>query len=173
MSDNVYFWRVDEPPYGCLSQWYFSDFEYCGQKYISCEQWMMANKAILFRDSETLKKILDCDDNRKIKNLGREIKNFNESVWTYYRMPIVIHGNMLKFSQNAEIKNILMKTGKASLIEASPYDKIWGIGITAKDAEHRLSIGKGIPGLNLLGKCLEEVRTLLKLEDRESFCEKV
>ena len=126
--------------------------------YYCAEQYMMAGKARLFKDNETLKLILMNKDPAKIKSLGRKVKNFNEQQWKDNREKIVEQGNFYKFSQNNDLKEILLKTGKKELVEASKYDAIWGIGMFYNDPNIK---DKSKWGLNLLGNCLMKVRSKL------------
>ncbi len=159
------FWGHTPSPDGgihktCLSQWWKSDFEVEADKYCCMEQYMMAEKARLFDDNDVLHEIMTCKDPKKIKALGRKVKHFDEAVWTEKRGNIILNGNLAKFSQNEDLKAFLINTKKKVLVEASPYDKIWGIGMLANDvkAENPLYW----KGLNLLGFALMEVRDELK-----------
>ncbi|AZL89123.1 hypothetical protein QKC54_gp0719 [Megavirus baoshan] len=143
------------------SQWYPCIFieKICDGveiKYYNAEQYMMANKALLFGDGDILSKILDEKNPSKIKSLGRKIQNFNNDYWDKYKYDIVVSGNRLKFEQNPKLMEQLQNTGNKILVEASPYDKIWGIGLTANQAI-KISESKW-PGENLLGKALMQVR---------------
>jgi len=151
---------------GPFSQWYNSPFKakplslpMLTFDFANCEQYMMFEKAMLFDDEDTAKEIMKTNDPKKIKALGRQVKNFNENIWTKNREKIVYTGNLHKFSQNPELLIYLLKTGKAILVEASPYDKIWGVGIAENDPE--IYNIKSWRGLNLLGKILMQVRTAL------------
>lgn len=144
----------------CFSQWWFADFESNGTKYCCMEQFMMAGKAELFGDEEILEEILKCKDPKKIKALGRKVKGFDEAKWNKYKYAIVFQGNLLKFSQNPELKEFLLKTGDKVIAEASPYDGIWGIRMAATH-EHAKNPTKW-RGQNLLGFALMEVRDSLK-----------
>jgi ribA/ribD-fused uncharacterized protein len=62
------------------------------------EQYMMAEKARLFNDSETLVEIMKSNHPKQIKDLGRQVKNFNEELWIQRRYSIVLKGNYAKFS---------------------------------------------------------------------------
>ena len=140
----------------CLSQWWKSDFQINSLTYCCMEQYMMAEKAQLFNDNDIFQEIMNCKEPKKIKNLGRAVKNFNESIWVQKRSDIILAGNFAKFSQNDDLKSFLLNTKNKVLVEASPYDKIWGIGMSA-DNEHSENpfFWKG---LNLLGFALMEVR---------------
>lgn len=144
-----------------FSQWYLSDFtNSAGITFCCGEQYMMYKKAILFGDDDAVKKILKEKDPAKIKALGRSVKNFSEDKWNKYKYKLVLRGNKLKFSQNKLLADRLKETGSKVIVEASPYDKIWGIGISANVAVN-MPVDKW-PGLNLLGKALMEVRSYLQ-----------
>ena len=121
---------------------------------------MMAKKAELFNDLEMLEAIIAVKSPAEAKALGRNVKNFDATVWDEKRYEIVVEGNFHKFSQNEELKDFLLNTGSRTLVEASPVDKIWGIGLSADDvkAENPLRWN----GLNLLGFALMEVRDQLE-----------
>ena len=135
-----------------------------GVEYSTAEQYMMSQKALLFGDIEINKEIMSAKHPKQFKELGRKIRNFNEKIWNDNKTDIVIRGNYAKFSQNLELKDFLLKTGKRIIVEASPYDKIWGIGMQANSSgiENPLEWN----GENLLGFCLMEVRDLLMEENK-------
>ena len=140
-----------------FSQWYKCNFTNSnGTEFSSAEQYMMYKKALLFGDKEIAQKIINSDDPAEVKALGRKVKNYSESKWNEYKYKIVVRGNKLKFSQNKKLLKRLLETGNKLLVEASPYDKIWGIGLTAIDA-CKIPQNKW-PGQNLLGLALGEVR---------------
>lgn len=127
-----------------------------GTTYTSSEQYMMAHKAILFKDDASYKRILKAKTPMEAKKLGRKVINFNEEKWKKVRTRIVILGLTYKFSSDPKLKKVLLDTGNAILVEASPRDKIWGIGMGEKKGRE---VGiKGWKGTNLLGKCLMKVR---------------
>mgnify|MGYP001240509007 CR=1 FL=1 len=164
-SSYIYFWGHQPTKDGsigknCLSQWWPSQFEKEGIKYSSAEQWMMAEKARAFLDTETLEKILKSETPKEAKDLGRKVSNFNEDVWKLKSYSIVLEGNLLKFSQNPNLKEYLLGTGQSILVEASPYDTIWGIGM--KQDDRGVENPKNWKGQNLLGFVLMEVRDILK-----------
>jgi ribA/ribD-fused uncharacterized protein len=139
----------------CLSQWWKADFTINIDTYCCMEQYMMAEKARLFEDDETLEKIMKSKHPKQIKDLGRQVKNFYENLWSKSRYLIILNGNYAKFIQNEELRKFLIGTKDRVLVEASPYYKIWGIGMSADDnVENPLSW----KGLNLLGFALMEVR---------------
>lgn len=148
------FWK------GPFSQWDKHGFTIDGVFYKTAEYWMMAEKARLFNDEETLQKIIAAKSPREAKDLGRKIKGFNEEIWAEHRYDIVRIGNIYKFSQNEDLKQILLNTGNKILIEASPVDSIWGIGLAEKDP--RAKDPTQWLGLNLLGFALTDVRDALQ-----------
>ena len=116
----------------------------------------MAKKAILFNDNETFYKIIECKTPAEAKKLGREVKNYNDSIWLENRFEIVKNGNIHKFSQNKDLLQFLLNSDEQIIVEASPVDSIWGIGM-ASDHKDINNPEKWI-GLNLLGFALMEVR---------------
>lgn len=140
----------------CLSQWYGADFIQDTQIYANAEQYMMAKKAKCFGDDEILKKILSTRDPKQIKAFGRQVSGFKESVWDRAKFGVVLMANYLKFSQDPKLREFLLSTKDKILTEASPYDKIWGIGMDAND-ENSVNPTKW-QGQNLLGFALMRVR---------------
>lgn len=121
---------------------------------------MMASKARLFGDPEMEQKILQSASPREQKAFGRKVKGFEQHVWKANRMEIVIRGNMAKFEQNKEMKETLLSTGKKTLVEASPHDRIWGIGFGPKNPNALLP--DKWRGQNLLGQALMVVRDRIR-----------
>ncbi len=121
---------------------------------------MMAAKALLFGDTETADRIRAVPHPRMAKDLGRQVRGFDEQRWAERRFDLVVAGNLVKFGQHAELRDFLVGTGSRVLVEASSIDKIWGIGLAA-DHEHSTS-PEHWPGLNLLGFALMEVRQELR-----------
>lgn len=161
----VFFWghrpaRGGGPGPGCLSQWWPARFEVGGISYPTAEHFMMAEKARLFGDREALAKILACGDPGAAKALGRSVRGFDEAVWDRERVAIVVRGNEAKFSQSEPLGGFLAATGERVLVEASPADPIWGIGLASAD-EAASDPGRW-RGLNLLGFALMEVRARLR-----------
>ena len=144
----------------CLSQWWMASFVVAGVTYRSTEHWMMAEKARLFDDESTLERILASKSPAEAKKLGREIQHFEPEAWEANKMDIVTTGNLHKFSQHPDLKNFLLSTGDRVLVEASPVDAIWGIGLAADspDAENPARW----QGPNLLGFALMDVRDQLR-----------
>ncbi|EWY91299.1 hypothetical protein FOYG_08451 [Fusarium oxysporum NRRL 32931] len=181
----VYFWRETDPATGYLSQWYycpFKDDQDEKKTYKTAEHYMMYQKAILFNDEATALEILKTGHPRKVKSLGRQVKNFDETVWLKYRRDVVRKGNILKFTRaiteegfkrgtpganqvnslhrpiEGSLAAMLISTGDRELVEASPFDRVWGVGFKAADAD----AARDLWGENLLGKELMEVRRILK-----------
>jgi ribA/ribD-fused uncharacterized protein len=144
----------------CLSQWFPAPFEVDGVRYATAEHYMMAGKARLFGDAEIAGRIVANEDPSTVKALGRRIKGFDEATWTQHRCTIVEAGNLAKFSQNAALRKFLLDTSEDVLVEASPVDAIWGIGLAADDA--RALDPAQWQGLNLLGFALMQVRRRLR-----------
>ncbi|MDE7226582.1 MAG: NADAR family protein, partial [Ruminococcus sp.] len=143
----------------CFSQWYDCKFTVDGVEYHTAEQYMMSQKALLFGDFEINKEIMSAKHPNQFKSLGRRISGFNEEIWNNNKTAIVIKGNYAKFSQNPELKKFLINTGNRILVEASPYDKIWGIGMSANNPD--IENPYCWKGTNLLGFCLMEVRDMI------------
>ena len=144
----------------CLSQWWMADFNVEARTYCCMEQYMMAEKARLFGDEETLEKIMEATVQGKIKALGREVKNFDQAEWDRCKYTIVLTGNFQKFLQNPDLKDFLLRTGDKVLVEASPRDRIWGIGMGK--ANENAANPAAWRGKNLLGFALMEVRDELR-----------
>jgi ribA/ribD-fused uncharacterized protein len=108
---------------------------------------------------EILDKILETNNQRKIKGLGRKVVGFDQETWDLWKYKVVVNGNYLKFTQNNDLKNHLLNTKNKEIVEASPWDKIWGIGY---DPEKAHQVPKSKWGQNLLGKAIMEVRDILK-----------
>ena len=120
----------------------------------------MACKAELFGDAEMKAAIMATDSPRKQKSLGQKVSNFSDTVWKKKRFRIVFEGNMAKFSQNPILREELLRTAHKMLVEASPYDRIWGIGLSPQDAD-ALKPSKW-RGENLLGQILMQVRATIR-----------
>lgn len=148
----VFFWN------GIYSQWYEAPMTIDGVLYNCCEQYMMHQKALFFGDTETAEKIMLTSHPRDQKKLGREVKNFNKERWDKVNLQIVYKGNYSKFTQNDGLKSALLATGNKILVEASPYDQIWGIGMG--EEENGIDNPINWKGQNLLGWAI----TLVKQE---------
>lgn len=156
----VFFWghktSKKEVTSTCFSQWYEAPFVVDGERYATAEHFMMAEKAALFGDHETRARVLRAPNPGAAKALGRQVQGFDEAVWTENRFAIVVRANQAKFSQNPELDQFLRTTRSRVLVEASPVDKIWGIGL-AHDDERAKDPNTWL-GLNLLGFALMQVR---------------
>lgn len=154
-NDIVPFWKPYEQD-GEFSQWYKSSMIIDNITYTTCEQYMMSQKALLFEDKDIYEKIMQSNSPKEYKALGRKIKNFNEDIWNKYKRNIVFKANLAKFTQNEKLKNKLLSTKNKILIEASPYDNIWGVKLTKEDS--RIFNKDTWQGQNLLGYILMDVR---------------
>ena len=155
----VFFWKEPALDPGCLSQWWPAPFVVDGVTYRTAEHWMMAGKARLFEDADTLEKVLRAPAAAAAKSLGRAVRGFSEGRWAAARYDIVVAGNEAKFAQNDELRRFLASTRSRVLVEASPLDRVWGIGL-AEDDEAATSPSRW-RGRNLLGFALMEVRERL------------
>ncbi|MCX5400087.1 NADAR family protein [Streptomyces sp. NBC_00102] len=144
----------------CLSQWWPSPFTVDEVTYSSAEHWMMAGKARLFGDAEAELAAREARTPAAAKKAGRLVRGFDEDVWARERFGLVVAGSVHKFGQDPELRAYLLATGNRVLVEASPLDRIWGIGL-AKDDE-RAEEPRRWRGLNLLGFALMEARERLR-----------
>ena len=144
---------------GCLSQWWPVTFSEDGHVFASAEHYMMAHKAWLFGDQEAAAAVLAAEHPGAAKAAGRGVRGFDEDVWIARRFDIVVRGNLAKFGQHPELGAFLLATRNRVLVEASPRDRIWGIGLTATD-ERAASPATWL-GLNLLGFALMAARDRL------------
>lgn len=186
-KEYTFFFHLTSP----FSNFHPSKFEYKEFTFVSNEQFMMFSKAKTFKDEVTAQKIIDMNNQplikdfiegkitreqiikdkvladqwnklmMKVKSFGREVANYDDQVWTNRRAKVVLFGAREKFTQNADLKQILLDTGDTYMVEASPYDKIWGIGLSAGDAKKTPE--NKWPGLNLLGKVLDTLKAEIKL----------
>ena len=160
--EYLFFWK---PNHGvidksCLGQWQPSTFHVGLSTYCCAEQYMMDDKAGLSGDNETRKLIMDATNPREIQQLGRQIKHFKQDLWDKVKYSTVLNANYYKFTQNDEMRNFLLSTGDKVLVEASPIDTVWGIGLSENDTQcHNPNTWKG---QNLLGFALMEVRDDLR-----------
>ncbi|WP_309399658.1 NADAR family protein [Cerasicoccus maritimus] len=150
---------LDQIDKSCLSNWYPSPFTRDGWHYPTAEHYMMAQKAALFGDEATQRRILEAYTPDEAKKLGRLVRNFDEAVWRERRFDIVTKGCLAKFQQNPAMRNFLLSTGDQVLVETSPRDLVWGIGFLASEPQWQQP--RNWRGLNLLGFVLMEVRQRL------------
>lgn len=173
--DMCLFWKHHPAEDGkitesCLSQWWMQEFKYSVTTYCCMEQFMMEQKARLFEDEEIGKQIMDSHNPHEIRELGRKVKGFDQALWDEAKYSIVLNGNWRKFSQTRDLRDFLLSTGDSVLAEASPYDAIWGIRLSAE------APGADDPfkwqGSNLLGFALMEVRDeLRRVTQNEELCD--
>ena len=144
----------------CFSQWYESPFMVDNITYKTAEHWMMAHKARLFNNEDIFQKIINCTKPGEAKELGRQVTGYDEEIWNEKKFDIVKAGNIYKFHQNPLLADFLLKTGDRVLVEASPVDMIWGIGLAQDDKDvENVDAWKG---QNLLGFALMEARDFLR-----------
>ncbi|TDQ04577.1 NADAR family protein [Labedaea rhizosphaerae] len=143
----------------CLSQWWPAAFVVGGERFATAEHFMMVGKARLFGDEEAAMKILETDEPAAAKKLGRTVRGFDDETWQAAAFDIVVRGNLAKFDQHDDLGKFLVGTGDAVLVEASPVDPVWGIGLAADDP--RATTPSTWRGTNLLGFALMEVRDRL------------
>ena len=118
----------------CFSQWYPAAFEVGEHRYATAEHYMMAQKAMLFGDEAVFERVLQAAHPKEVKALGRQVHHYQQDAWEAQRFAIVKAANLAKFSQHADLQAFLLATGKQVLVEASPADTIWGIGLAADHA---------------------------------------
>ena len=173
----IFFWK------GILSQWYPTAFR--AQIYSSsirgwadsfymfynCEQYMMLNKALFMGDGETAAAIMNTTKPKEIKDLGRAVKNYDEELWSTVRYDVVIEGNFWRRQHDSGFRQILDMTKPAILVEASPYDDIWGIGLRQED--DRVLDEQKWEGKNLLGMALTTVRDNYMCAEHKEYRNKI
>lgn len=161
---HVYFFTFKD----VFSNWHKSDFEVNGVKFNCMEQYMMYSKAKFFGDEKVAAEIMLLTDPKDHKAKGRDVTPYNDDAWNAARDKIVIAGLLRKFSQNEHLLKALLDTGTRRLVEASPYDKLWGCGL--KESDPRILDENNWPGLNKLGNCLEVAREVLekRLENKNT-----
>ena len=144
----------------CFSQWFESPFSVDNITYKTAEHWMMAHKALLFGDKNVYEKIIHCDKPKKAKELGQQVLGYDDQTWNKNKFEIVKLGNIHKFNQYPEFAKYLLNTEDTILVEASPLDTIWGIGLSQDSKE--IDNIYAWRGQNLLGFALMETRDFLK-----------
>jgi ribA/ribD-fused uncharacterized protein len=162
--EYLLFWGHRPHPSGalgpsCLSQWWPAEFTLDGVRYPTVEHWMMAEKARLFGDERSAAAVVAAPTPKMAKAVGRGVAGFDNERWEPARFDIVVRGNVAKFGQDPALRDYLLGTGEAVLVEASPVDDVWGIGLAADDPHARTPAMWR--GRNLLGFALMEARQIL------------
>lgn len=152
MTKYKFFWN------GPFSNWHPANFTYKGIDFANSEQAFMWEKAMFFGDKETADEMLKTTNPGEVKRLGRIVSGYDDNAWANVRYKFMLDVCVQKFSQNEDLKSELLKND--NYVEASPYDKIWGIGMM--EGDNGIEDPKNWKGLNLLGKVLDEVKTLLR-----------
>lgn len=152
MERFTFFYRTESP----FSQWHPADFEIGGVHYNCAEQYMMYRKAVLFGDEETVGKILTALTPREQKELGRRVRGFDKNQWEAQCRQFVYEANHAKFTQNPQLLEILLATKGTTLVEASPTDRIWGVGL--EESDPRIRNRATWRGTNWLGEMLTKLR---------------
>jgi len=153
---HIFFWN------GEFSNWYSSmcRFRYKGITFYNSEQCFMWEKAIYFHDMEMAERIVRTPEPSEAKALGRLVKNFDADAWSEVSYDIMVSIVFEKFNQNHMLKRVLLESENKVLVEASPYDVIWGIGLHYTN--EKCLDEANWKGLNLLGKALMEVRDKIR-----------
>jgi hypothetical protein len=150
---------------GCLSQWWQAPFTVDGVAYATAEHWMMAGKARLFGDRDAERRALAAGHPHAAKAAGRSVRGFDQAVWERERFALVTEGSVHKFAAHLDLRAYLLGTGTRVLVEASPLDRVWGIGLAADD--ERAQRPDAWRGLNLLGFALMAARARLATDRQE------
>jgi len=161
----LFFWGHKPEPdgslgRGCLSQWWPAPFTVDGIVFATAEHYMMWRKAMLFGDEKIAAQIVEVPHPSQAKALGRQARGFDEATWAAHRSEIVVAGSVAKFGQDPRLREFLLATGDRVLVEASPRDRVWGIGLGA--ANERAEDPRQWRGLNLLGFALMRARAALR-----------
>ena len=157
----TFFYRTESP----FSQWHPAVFTIDGHSFQNAEQYMMYGKAMLFHDEQTAQRILQAKHPREQKQLGREVQHFDKKQWQQHAKDIVYQGNQAKFTQNPDLLEMLLATAGTTLVEASPTDTIWGVGL---DEDNPLIRNRNTwKGTNWLGEVLTSLRDHLLQQQQE------
>lgn len=149
----VFFWGSE------FSNFYPAEFVIDGQKFNCSEQYFMWSKAKFFGDEEIAKQILDATEPIIQKKLGRKVAKFDADKWMEVCKDVMYQAVKAKFTQNEDLKNIILKYKGKTFVEASPYDGIWGVKLAEDDP--RIDDEKNWNGLNLLGQVLTELSEVI------------
>lgn len=152
----IFFWE------GPFSNWYPATFVYKQLHFANSEQAFMWEKAVFFNDMETASQILNTPHPKQAKALGRQVKNFNVARWTQVKYQFMVQICYEKFIQNPTLLALLLAEPDKGFVEASPYDCEWGIGMYSNDPN--INDATKWRGLNLLGKALNEVRNIIRVQ---------
>lgn len=168
----IFFWGHTSKPNETIgkfifSQWYESPFTVNDITYRTAEHWMMAQKALLFHDEHIHSAIIAAEKPGEAKALGRQVANYDDGLWNERKFEIVRQGNIYKFRQNSTLKQYLLGTADRVIVEASPVDPVWGIGM-AEDHKDICNVEKW-RGENLLGFALMEARDYLRKDNFSEF----
>lgn len=168
----LFFWGHTPPADGhinesCFSQWWMCRFTVDNAVYSCAEQYMMAEKARMFKDEDMLALIMEAVQPKDMKAYGRGVKDFDKVKWDGACYEIVKRASMEKFSQNPELWEFLKVTKKRILVEASPRDRIWGIGMGKNNPDAECP--DKWRGKNLLGFALTEARDLLLQQEEQEI----
>ena len=153
MDEQFTFFYSNKSPF---SQWHLVDFVIDGLQYNCAEQYMMHQKAVLFGDEEMAAKIMGTKNPGKQKAFGRKVSDYDNDKWHQVSRDVVYKANWAKFTQNENLQKRLLKTAGTTLVEASPYDLIWGVGL--RESDDRIHEKKNWLGTNWLGEVLTKLR---------------
>ena len=156
----AFFWKETEGPFRCCANWYHSPFALAGQLvFPTAEHALMYSKAALFGDTLSASAVLAAPTPKDAKALGRLVQSFDQALWDRCSTWIMTRLLIAKFAQNSDLLSVLLATGSAVLAEASPYDRVWGLGLSETQAT--AVAPSDWPGENRLGRCLEWARSVL------------
>ena len=156
-AEILFFYRASHP----FSNFYPSKFVVDGLPFHWAEQYIMYRKALHFDDSDSAEKVMQAFSPADCKKLGRQVRGFDEASWARVREQVAFDTVLHKFQNNRKLRDVLLQTGSALLVEAAPADRIWGIGYSEQDAmAYRFQWGE-----NLLGLSLMRVRDVLRAQE--------
>ena len=161
---KVLIFHDPDKPNGYLSNWYPSTFSDAYNTYSCMEQYLMYHKARFFRDESMMRAIMSTRDPSIMKEFGRNVAGYSESVWSRFREGVLYAGLVLKFEQNPKLAKKLMKTGNLILAEGTDTDFIYANGLSRKDPN--MYNPAMWPGKNMLGKCLMILRASMLKKER-------
>ncbi|TVY45383.1 N-glycosidase [Lachnellula occidentalis] len=161
-KETIYFSAIDGE-YGVFSQSYDSPFTSPGGiKFATAVQYMMYHKARLCADPDSMKKIQAALTPAEAKALGKKVWNYSDDGWDVFKLGIIMDGTYLKFTSTDALRDQLLGTGRRELVNATPGNRVWGIGYAAEDAEANRSDW----GENHLGRSLMAIREQIRCEMR-------